>query len=87
MTFTLISILNSSISIQPGAIVKVSECKVCQCINNAFVCDADSCKRPKAETTDTYVEDLGAPIPKFEELRQAITVSTVTPPSPCDAEK
>lgn len=74
-----------------------SDCKICQCIDNVYVCDSESCEiksknesikmnaqKPKLET-----DFVGEPrkSEKRKKPPNAVVISTVTPPMKCEAAK
>ncbi|XP_031828807.2 hemolectin [Nomia melanderi] len=75
----------------PGAVLKESECEICQCINNYYTCDRSLCIDAINKTT-TEGPILPLTTPSYEEIttprltEQTIVVpSTVHPPAYCDS--
>lgn len=58
--------------------MKESECEMCQCLENVYVCDMSSCAKPPMviETEMKTVEPSTPPI--------FIVPSTVAPPPKCE---
>lgn len=75
---------------QPGAVYKESDCKVCQCIDNAYVCDTETCTKKIVQSTDIPFEgedDMRQNQTEKLIIQQQVYTSTVTPPANCDAGK
>lgn len=78
--------------LQPGSTYHESECEVCQCINNNYVCDDTSCKTTtEIPTTTEDVEDETEMGNLSEDLERVsknviIVTSTVAPPRDCAPE-
>lgn len=74
-----------------------SDCKVCQCIGNAYVCDTETCtkeivkvvSKPQRKEDDGFdgEDDTNQNITVNTVEQQPIIVNTVTPPAKCDGEK
>lgn len=80
-------------AIAPGVVKKQSDCKICQCVNNYYVCDSTICDN----VTDREEASGASPIPVTATITKDISVtpssidehtmllqSTVTPPADCD---
>lgn len=74
---------------QPGSIYKESDCKICQCIDNVYVCDTQSCG--KVIVTDHTIEK-----PRTDDsfnntaviyTKPKVIISTITPPADCETNK
>lgn len=78
---------------QPGAVYKESDCKVCQCIDNAYVCDTQACKKDRQviittdESSVTSKEDKKDIITKDIVTLPVTTINTATPPTRCEPDK
>nr|XP_034190302.1 hemocytin [Osmia lignaria] len=84
-------------SILPSAVIKESECEICQCLNNYYTCDRSLCLKstekpityPQTETTTTPTSPL------FENEKSTtrspvnevtiVVPSTVSPPAYCES--
>ncbi|XP_012135564.1 hemolectin [Megachile rotundata] len=79
-----------------GAVIKESECEICQCINNYYTCDTSSCSTTSTEKsfTRSQMEAITTSSPMFETTKPStqtpVTIvipSTVSPPAYCDSNK
>lgn len=61
--------------VKPGTVFRESDCEICQCIDNHYVCDRSACA-PVLTTP-------GIP-PDVEIFTEGFIKSTVTPPAECD---
>lgn len=41
-------------SVFPSAVIKESECEICQCLNNYYTCDRSLCSKASTEKPITY---------------------------------
>ncbi|XP_076276507.1 hemolectin isoform X2 [Lasioglossum baleicum] len=73
----------------PGAVLKESECEICQCINNYYTCDDSSCadeirkttiEKPIASASTSSHEKLSTSGPTEQTF---VVPSTVHPPAYC----
>lgn len=86
----------NGVTVKPGQVVKVSDCKSCQCIDNSYVCDESDCKQETEEpfiwdsktvpTTKKIVTDATVAYTDYKttEVPFIIIPTTVTPPIKCD---
>ncbi|XP_016844891.1 hemocytin [Nasonia vitripennis] len=71
--------------ITPGFMVKVSECKSCQCINDYYTCDESACETNSVETVNYNVTMTNVTQTK-QEIKTIIVPSTASPPAECPPE-
>ncbi|CAK9818181.1 SSPO [Anthophora quadrimaculata] len=77
----------------PGAVLKESECEICQCINNYYTCDKSSCVsvvstvNTEKPVTQQSTEATNVPThlttEKGVKVHTMVVLSTVTPPGYC----
>lgn len=74
---------------QPGSIYKESDCKICQCIDNLYVCDEQTCQRSQ-KTIVTVEKPITSQIIEESVIvkkPEKVVISTITPPAVCAPEK
>ncbi|XP_066594945.1 hemocytin-like [Prorops nasuta] len=79
--------------VKPGTVVRVSDCEICQCVNNYFACDKSLCAttiEPEL-TTVSFFSTIGtnAWVDTVKPLEEHTIIigSTVTPPELCDSKE
>ncbi|XP_059615285.1 hemocytin [Phlebotomus argentipes] len=77
--------------VKPGEVFRESDCELCQCIDNAYVCDTSTCTRQKVEYTVAVEDKTEHPPVIFTRPvtteRPLIIQTTVSPPPVCDLTK
>lgn len=81
--------------VRPGSIYKESDCKICQCIDNLYVCDEQSCKREEVSVITVEKPVVNQTIEQSVIVTKKPTVkppthviiNTITPPADCAPEK
>ena len=63
--------------LKPGTLYKESECKICQCVDNFYLCDVSTCEGENGEVTE-YTEET-----QTLEQKTVHVISTITPPHEC----
>ncbi|XP_031619378.1 hemocytin isoform X2 [Contarinia nasturtii] len=79
--------------VKPGSVYKESDCKICQCIDNLYVCDVQTCQRQVNSVTTVVkpitseiIEESITVVKKPETEPTQVVISTVTPPADCAPE-